>query len=60
MHGTADDNVHVQHTLALIRKLDNANIQNYDVRIFPDSDHDLDFENAQRMVYRREYSALQG
>jgi dipeptidyl aminopeptidase B len=54
MHGVADDNVHFQSTLALIDGLDVAGVENYDVHVFPDSDHGIRFHNANRMVYDRE------
>ncbi|KAL7904528.1 dipeptidyl peptidase IV N-terminal region domain-containing protein [Trichoderma velutinum] len=51
MHGVADDNVHFQHSLALLDDLNLAGVENYDVHIFPDSDHDIYFHNAYRIVY---------
>lgn len=51
MHGVADDNVHMQNTLTLLDKLDLANIENYDVHFFPDSDHSIYFHNANKIVY---------
>ena len=51
MHGVADDNVHVQNTLTLLDKFDLAGIENYDVHVFPDSDHSIYFHNANRIVY---------
>ncbi|KAF7511373.1 hypothetical protein GJ744_004562 [Endocarpon pusillum] len=51
MHGIADDNVHMQSTLTLIDKLDLASVENYDVHVFPDSDHSIRFHNANRMVF---------
>ncbi|CAI7669830.1 unnamed protein product [Penicillium bialowiezense] len=53
MHGVADDNVHLQNTLVLIDKLDLANIDNYDMQVFPDSDHSIYFHNAHTIVYER-------
>ncbi|CAG7962261.1 unnamed protein product [Penicillium salamii] len=53
MHGNADDNVHFQNTLVLIDKLDLANIDNYDMQVFPDSDHSIYFHNAHTVVYER-------
>ncbi|KAH0545090.1 hypothetical protein FGG08_000861 [Glutinoglossum americanum] len=53
MHGVADDNVHMQNSLALLDKLDLAAVENYDVHVFPDSDHSIYFHNANRMVYDR-------
>jgi dipeptidyl aminopeptidase len=55
MHGVADDNVHYQNTLSLLDKLDLANVQNYDVHFFPDSDHSIYFHNANRLVFESEF-----
>lgn len=43
MHGSADDNVHIQNSLTLIDKLDLAGVENYDVHVYPDSDHSIYF-----------------
>ena len=51
MHGVADDNVHMQNSLTLLDKLDLAGVENYDVHVFPDSDHGIYFHNANKMVY---------
>jgi dipeptidyl aminopeptidase len=51
MHGVSDDNVHFQNTLQLLDRLDQANVRNYDVHIFPDSDHSIYFHNANTVVY---------
>lgn len=51
MHGVADDNVHMQNTLTLLDKLDVWGVENYDVHVFPDSDHSIYFHNANRIVY---------
>ncbi|KAJ5154298.1 uncharacterized protein N7500_009737 [Penicillium coprophilum] len=53
MHGVADDNVHLQNTLVLIDKLDLENIANYDMQVFPDSDHSIQFHMAHALVYER-------
>ena len=53
MHGTGDDNVHMQSSLTLLDKLDLAGVQNYDFHAFPDSDHSIYFHNANKMVYGR-------
>lgn len=58
MHGASDDNVHLQSTLVLLDKLDVASVDNYDVHVFPDSDHSILFHNAHSMVYGREFSFL--
>lgn len=51
MHGIADDNVHMQNSLTLLDQLDLYGIENYDVHVFPDSDHGIYFHNANRIVY---------
>ncbi|KAK7420102.1 hypothetical protein QQX98_002965 [Neonectria punicea] len=51
MHGVADDNVHFQNSLTLLDELDVAGIENYDVHVFPDSDHSIYFHGANRIVY---------
>ncbi|KAK5117524.1 hypothetical protein LTR62_004946 [Meristemomyces frigidus] len=53
MHGYSDDNVHFQNTLSLLDKLDLANVRNYDVHVFPDSDHSIYFHGANRVVYEK-------
>ena len=53
MHGTGDDNVHMQSSLTLLDKLDLAGVTNYDFHAFPDSDHSIYFHNANKMVYGR-------
>lgn len=51
MHGTGDDNVHVQNTLWLLDDLDLAGVENYDVHVFPDSNHGIYFHNANQIVF---------
>ncbi|KYK56936.1 hypothetical protein DCS_03942 [Drechmeria coniospora] len=51
MHGTADDNVHFQNSLNLLDALDLASVENYDVHVFPDSDHSISLHHANRIVY---------
>lgn len=53
MHGASDDNVHTQNSLALLDKLDLAGVRNYDVHLFPDSDHGIFFHNAHDVVYHK-------
>ncbi|KAJ5863652.1 dipeptidyl-aminopeptidase B [Penicillium soppii] len=54
-HGLADDNAHVQNTLTLVDKLVAAEVDNYDVLLFPDSDHDIMFHGGKKMLYQSEY-----
>ncbi|VEU21939.1 DEKNAAC102924 [Brettanomyces naardenensis] len=58
MHGTGDDNVHFQNTLQLLNKFDLATVENYDMRVFPDSNHNIVHDNAQRIVYDKLYEWL--
>ncbi|KAK6456067.1 dipeptidyl peptidase IV N-terminal region-domain-containing protein [Scheffersomyces xylosifermentans] len=51
MHGTSDDNVHLQNSLWLLDKLNLANVENYDVHFFPDSDHAIHYHNADSIVF---------
>lgn len=51
MHGTADDNVHFQNSMWLLDKFDAAGVENYDVHFFPDSDHLIQYNGAQAIVY---------
>ena len=53
MHGTGDDNVHFQNTLSLVDQLNLASIENYDMHVFPDSDHGIYFHSANKQVYHR-------
>jgi dipeptidyl aminopeptidase len=59
-HGIADDNVHMQNTLTLLDKLDLAGVENYDVHVFPDSDHGIYFHNANRILYDSEFPRFFG
>ncbi|GAV27881.1 hypothetical protein PMKS-001349 [Pichia membranifaciens] len=56
MHGTGDDNVHYQNTLQLLNQFDLTGIENYDVHVFPDSDHSIAHDNANVIVYDKLYS----
>lgn len=51
MHGSGDDNVHFQNSLVLLDKFDIDKVENYDMHVFPDSDHSISFHNANRVVY---------
>ncbi|WEW58580.1 dipeptidyl peptidase [Emydomyces testavorans] len=53
VHGSGDDNVHIQNTLTLLDKLDVDGVKNFDVHVFPDSDHSIYFHNAYKMVHQR-------
>lgn len=52
-HGTGDDNVHYQNSLKLLDKFNLEGIENYDLMVFPDSDHSISFHGANKMVFNR-------
>lgn len=51
MHGTGDDNVHFQNSLKFLDLLDLNNVENYDLHVFPDSDHGIRYHNANKIVW---------
>ncbi|KAK6204587.1 dipeptidyl peptidase IV N-terminal region-domain-containing protein [Scheffersomyces amazonensis] len=51
MHGSADDNVHIQNSMWLLDNFNMNSIENYDFHIFPDSDHGIYYHNAQSIIY---------
>ncbi|KAI9021768.1 dipeptidyl peptidase IV N-terminal region-domain-containing protein [Phycomyces nitens] len=50
-HGTGDDNVHFQNSAVLIDKLTKANVRNYRVQFFTDSNHAIQYHNANKNLY---------
>ncbi|PWA03234.1 hypothetical protein BB558_000583 [Smittium angustum] len=50
MHGTGDDNVHIQNTFVLIDKLQEINDQNLTLMAYPDSDHSIARNNARKYL----------
>lgn len=59
MTGTGDDNVHALNTYKLLDNFNLAEISNFDMQVFPDSDHKIAFHNGSKMVYRKLYMWLQ-
>lgn len=57
-HGTGDDNVHFQNSAKFLDKLDLAGVENYDLRVFPDSDHAIRFHNASTILYDKLFTWL--
>jgi dipeptidyl-peptidase-4 len=47
MHGTMDDNVHLQNTIQLLWELQKANKQNFELMLYPRSQHGLSREVGQ-------------
>lgn len=58
MHGTADDNVHIQNTYGLLDLLTLKSVENYDVHVFPDSEHSILYHNANAVVYDKLFNWL--
>lgn len=52
-HGTTDDNVHIQNTLSLVDQLNVAGVTNFDLLLYPDSDHDIHFHDGRTILYQR-------
>lgn len=52
IHGTADDNVHVQNAMVLINKLIQEN-KNFDWLIYPDKDHGIYGGNTRLQLYEK-------
>lgn len=50
VHGTGDDNVHVQNTIEMAEKLIQANKQ-FDMMLYPDKNHSIRGENARMHLY---------
>lgn len=59
MSGTADDNVHVFNVYRLLDSLNLHGVTNYDMQIFPDSDHNIAFHNATKVIYSKLFFWLQ-
>ncbi|RLV95429.1 Dipeptidyl aminopeptidase A [Spathaspora sp. JA1] len=53
VHGTSDDNVHFQNSLWLLDKFALNEVENFDIQIYPDSAHDISYDNAASLVYDR-------
>ncbi len=51
VHGSADDNVHVQNAMRLVENLVQAN-KDFDWRIYPDKDHGIYGGNTRLHLYR--------
>ncbi|HPD87605.1 MAG TPA: prolyl oligopeptidase family serine peptidase, partial [Proteiniphilum sp.] len=52
VHGTADDNVHLQHSIEYSRALIRAN-KHFDMFYFPDYDHSIVGGNAREYLYEK-------
>ncbi|HMU98537.1 MAG TPA: prolyl oligopeptidase family serine peptidase, partial [Chitinophagales bacterium] len=52
VHGTADDNVQIQHTYELMSVLNNKNIP-YESLIYPDKNHSISGGNTRFDLYQK-------
>lgn len=59
MAGTGDDNVHISNTYRLLDEFNLNEVTNFDMMVFPDSDHKIAFHNANKIVYRKLYTWLE-
>ncbi|KAI5954424.1 STE13 [Candida jiufengensis] len=59
MHGSADDNVHLQNSMYLMDKFNLAGVDNYDFHLFPDSDHNINYHEGNSFIFRKILDWLQ-
>ncbi|KAJ2083176.1 Dpp4p [Coemansia sp. RSA 988] len=52
-HGTADDNVHMQNTLALTTLLQTSNVPGFEMALYADSDHSIYTYGVRPALYAR-------
>ncbi|KAJ2867368.1 Dpp4p [Coemansia aciculifera] len=52
-HGTGDDNVHLQNTLALVDLLQSNNVPGFEMATYTDSDHGIYTHNVRSALYAR-------
>lgn len=52
VHGSADDNVHYQNTMEMIRSLVNENVQ-FDLFVYPDKNHGIYGGNTRNHLYTK-------
>jgi dipeptidyl-peptidase-4 len=57
IHGTADDNVHFQHSIQLINSLNAAN-KSYQLYIYPDAEHGTTGKKMRYNLYNKMYQFL--
>jgi len=59
IHGTADDNVHLQNSIEYARALIEAN-KHFDMFFFPDKDHSIRGENTRKYLYEKVIDYFKG
>ncbi|KAJ2477206.1 Dpp4p [Coemansia sp. RSA 2320] len=52
-HGSGDDNVHLQNTLALVDLLQSNNVPGFEMAVYTDSDHGIYTHNVRPALYAR-------
>jgi dipeptidyl-peptidase-4 len=58
VHGTVDDNVHIQHTYEFVDKLVQAGKQ-FDLFIYPNRDHFIRGGNTRLHLYQMKFDFLE-
>lgn len=53
MHGTGDDNVHIQNTYKLLDLFNLHAVVNFDLMIYPDSNHNINYHNSYGVLMNR-------
>jgi dipeptidyl-peptidase-4 len=59
MHGSADDNVHMQNTMDFVNALVKANKQ-FEMQIYPNRNHNISGGNTRYHLYKRMTEFLLG
>ncbi|KAJ2640705.1 Dipeptidyl peptidase 4 [Coemansia sp. RSA 1287] len=52
-HGSGDDNVHLQNTMALADLLESNNVPGFEMAVYPDSDHSIYTHGVRPALYAR-------
>ncbi|MHB9056850.1 MAG: S9 family peptidase [Paludibacteraceae bacterium] len=59
IHGTADDNVHLQNTYLYLNALQKADKQNVELYLYPDKNHSILGKETRRHLYRMKFDFLE-
>lgn len=59
IHGTADDNVHLQNTYLYLNALQKADKQNVNLYLYPDKNHSILGKETRRHLYKMKFDFLE-